>query len=74
MVFLLSILYEKTNAWIDHFLPGWKLESALAFIFVGWCVKVLRGMMRRRGMIGPNAPWRRGRAKVLGVPDRFKRN
>ena len=74
MVFLLSILHEKTNAWIDHFLPGWTLESALAFIFVGWSVKVLRRMMRRRGMIGPNAPWRRGRAKVIGIPDRYKRN
>ena len=43
MVFLLSILYEKTNAWIDHLLPGWTLEKALAFIFVGWCVKLMRG-------------------------------
>jgi hypothetical protein len=72
MVFLLSILYEKTNAWIDHLLPGWTLEKALAFIFVGWCVKLMRGVMSRKGMIGAKAPWRRGRAKIVGIPDRYK--
>ena len=72
MVFLLSNLHEMINARIDYFLPGWTLEKALAFIFVGWCVKLIRGWMRRKGMIGPRAPWRRGRKPIMGIPDKYK--
>jgi len=65
-MFLVSIVRNRLNGFLQMIIPGWEIEQVLFFVLLGWVSKMMRGYMKRRGVTGANS--RRRKGNVVRVP------